>query len=54
MVIQKKPTRPDGLAKKMLLVQAQAYRQQYGFNAIYLLPVNIYGPRDNSIRKVLT
>jgi GDP-L-fucose synthase len=38
---------PYGLAKKMLLVQAQAYRQQYGFNAIYLLPVNIYGPRDN-------
>ena len=36
-----------GLAKKMLLVQAQAYRQQYGFNAIYLLPVNLYGPRDN-------
>lgn len=38
---------PYGLAKKMLLVQAQAYRAQYGFNAIYLLPVNIYGPRDN-------
>jgi GDP-L-fucose synthase len=38
---------PYGLAKKMLLVQAQAYRQQYGFNAIYLLPVNIYGPGDN-------
>ena len=38
---------PYGLAKKMLLVQAQAYRQQYGFNAIYLLPVNMYGPRDN-------
>jgi len=36
-----------GLAKKMLLVQAQAYRQQYGFNAICLLPVNLYGPRDN-------
>lgn len=36
-----------GLAKKMLLVQAQLYRQQYGFNAIYLLPVNLYGPRDN-------
>jgi GDP-L-fucose synthase len=36
-----------GLAKKMLLVQSQAYRQQYGFNAIYLLPVNLYGPRDN-------
>jgi GDP-L-fucose synthase len=39
---------PYGLAKKMLLVQAQAYRQQYGFNAIYLLPVNLYGPGDNS------
>jgi len=38
---------PYGLAKKMLLVQAQSYRQQYGFNAIYLLPVNMYGPRDN-------
>ncbi|MBF0483620.1 MAG: GDP-L-fucose synthase [Candidatus Omnitrophica bacterium] len=38
---------PYGLAKKMLLVQAQAYRQQYGFNAIYLLPVNLYGPDDN-------
>ena len=38
---------PYGLAKKMLLVQAQAYRQQYGFNAIYLLPVNLYGPRDS-------
>ena len=38
---------PYGLAKKMVLVQAQAYRQQYGFNAIYLLPVNLYGPRDN-------
>lgn len=38
---------PYGLAKKMLLVQAQAYRQQYGFNCIYLLPVNIYGPGDN-------
>ncbi|MGD9129822.1 MAG: GDP-L-fucose synthase [Candidatus Woesebacteria bacterium] len=38
---------PYGLAKKMLLVQAQAYKQQYGFNAIYLLPVNMYGPRDN-------
>ncbi len=39
---------PYGLAKKMLLVQAQAYRQQYGFNAIYLLPVNLYGPRDST------
>jgi GDP-L-fucose synthase len=38
---------PYGLAKKMLLVQAQAYRQQYDFNAIYLLPVNMYGPGDN-------
>ena len=38
---------PYGLAKKMLLVQAQAYRAQYGFNAIYLLPVNLYGPRDS-------
>jgi GDP-L-fucose synthase len=38
---------PYGLAKKMMLVQAQAYRTQYGFNAIYLLPVNLYGPGDN-------
>jgi GDP-L-fucose synthase len=38
---------PYGLAKKMLLVQTQAYREQYGFNAIYLLPVNLYGPHDN-------
>jgi GDP-L-fucose synthase len=38
---------PYGLAKKMMLVQAQAYRQQYGFNAVYLLPVNLYGPKDN-------
>jgi GDP-L-fucose synthase len=38
---------PYGLAKKMLLVQAQAYREQYDFNAVYLLPVNLYGPRDN-------
>ncbi len=38
---------PYGLAKKMMLVQAQAYRKQYGFNIIYLLPVNLYGPRDN-------
>ncbi len=38
---------PYGLAKKMLLVQGQAYRQQYGFNAIHLLPVNLYGPHDN-------
>lgn len=38
---------PYGLAKAMLMVQAQTYREQYGFNAIYLLPVNLYGPRDN-------
>jgi GDP-L-fucose synthase len=38
---------PYGLAKKMLLVQSQAYRQQYGFNSIILFPVNLYGPRDN-------
>ncbi len=38
---------PYGLAKKMLLVQSQAYRQQYGFNSVVLLPVNLYGPRDN-------
>ena len=38
---------PYGLAKKMLLVQSQAYRTQYGFNSIYLIPVNIYGPGDN-------
>src|SRR5207249_10621734 len=38
---------PYGLAKKMLLVQAQAYRQQYGLNAVTLFPVNLYGPRDN-------
>ena len=38
---------PYGLAKKMLLVQAQSYREQYGYNAIFLLPVNLYGPRDN-------
>ncbi|RLD06282.1 MAG: GDP-L-fucose synthase, partial [Chloroflexota bacterium] len=38
---------PYGLAKKMLLVQSQTYRQQYGFNSIFLLPVNLYGPRDN-------
>ncbi|MCJ7717698.1 MAG: GDP-L-fucose synthase [Anaerolineales bacterium] len=38
---------PYGLAKKMLLVQSQAYREQYDFNSIYLLPVNLYGPRDN-------
>jgi GDP-L-fucose synthase len=38
---------PYGLAKKMLLVQSQAYRQQYGMNSIYLLPVNLYGPEDN-------
>jgi len=38
---------PYGLAKKMLLVQLQAYREQYGLNGIYLTPVNLYGPRDN-------
>jgi GDP-L-fucose synthase len=38
---------PYGLAKKMLLVQSQAYRAQYGFNSIFLMPVNLYGPRDN-------
>ena len=38
---------PYGLAKKMLLVQSQAYRAEYGFNSIFLLPVNLYGPRDN-------
>lgn len=38
---------PYGLAKKMLLVQSKAYREQYGFNSIFLLPVNIYGPCDN-------
>lgn len=38
---------PYGLAKKMLLVQSQTYRQQYGWNSIFLLPVNLYGPRDN-------
>lgn len=38
---------PYGLAKKMMLVQSQAYRKQYGFNSIFILPVNLYGPRDN-------
>lgn len=38
---------PYGLAKKMMLVQSQAYREQYGYNSIFLLPVNLYGPRDN-------
>ena len=38
---------PYGLAKKMMLIQSQAYRQQYGFNSIFLLPVNLYGPGDN-------
>ncbi len=38
---------PYGLAKKMMLVQSQAYREQYGFNSIVLFPVNLYGPRDN-------
>src|SRR5213594_1735596 len=43
---------PYGLAKKMLLVQGQAYRQQYGFQSIYLLPVNLYGPRDHFDPKI--
>src|SRR3990170_2300235 len=38
---------PYGVAKKMMLVQSQSYRQQYGFNSIFLIPVNLYGPRDN-------
>ena len=38
---------PYGIAKKALLVQLQSYRQQYGFNGLYLLPVNLYGPEDN-------
>ncbi|MBI3548097.1 MAG: GDP-L-fucose synthase [Elusimicrobia bacterium] len=38
---------PYGIAKKALLVQAQAYRKQYGFNAVYLIPINLYGPRDH-------
>ena len=38
---------PYGLAKKMLLVESQAYREQYGYNSIFLVPVNLYGPRDN-------
>jgi GDP-L-fucose synthase len=38
---------PYGIAKKAMMVQCQAYRQEYGFNAVYLLPVNLYGPRDN-------
>lgn len=38
---------PYGLAKKMLLVQSQCYRKQYGYNSIFLLPTNLYGPRDN-------
>ena len=45
---------PYGLAKKMLLVQSQAYRQQYGFNAIHLIPVNLYGPGTTSIRPAPT
>lgn len=44
---------PYGIAKKALLVQLQSYRQQYGFDGIYLLPVNLYGPEDNLIRVVL-
>ncbi|HLA43871.1 MAG TPA: NAD-dependent epimerase/dehydratase family protein, partial [Aggregatilineales bacterium] len=38
---------PYGLAKKMLLIQSQTYRQQYGYNSVFLLPTNLYGPRDN-------
>jgi len=45
---------PYGLAKKMLLVQSQAYRQQYGFNSIFLLPVNLYGPGDNPSMELRT
>lgn len=45
---------PYGLAKKMLLVQSQAYRQQYGFNSIFLLPVNLYGPGDNPSTELRT
>lgn len=48
MAILKKQTRPMALPKKALLVQLQVYRQQYGFDGIYLLPVNLYGPKDNS------
>ena len=44
-------TAPYGWAKKMLLIQGKAYRKQYGFNAIHVLPVNLYGPRDNFNRK---
>ena len=43
---------PYGLAKKMMLVQSQAYRAQYGFNSIFLLPLNLYGPRDNFNPKI--
>lgn len=43
---------PYGIAKKAMLVQLQAYREQYGFNGIYLLPVNLYGPRDNFDPKI--
>ena len=45
---------PYGLAKKMLLVQSQTYREQYGWNSIFLLPVNLYGPRDNPSRELRT
>ena len=47
MDIREETNAPYGLAKKMLLVQSQAYREQYGFNSIFLLPVNLYGPGDN-------
>jgi GDP-L-fucose synthase len=45
---------PYGLAKKMLLVQGQAYRKQYGFNSVFLMPINLYGPGDNSSHIVPT
>ena len=45
---------PYGIAKKILLVQLQAYRDQYGFNGVFLLPVNLYGPGDNFDRGVVT
>ena len=46
-LVSEETNAPYGLAKKMLLVQSQSYRQQYGFNSIVLFPVNLYGPRDN-------
>ena len=47
MAIPEETNAPYGLAKKMLLVQGQAYREQYGFNVVHLIPVNLYGPGDN-------